>query len=247
MCSQGDLSQSSGEKTAPPMGAPKLKHVTMKCGWICLECRAVEFGFDRLGYHLCKGRSVHKKVLCAAYMCQNCPQISDDLAQFNQSGCPCSFDSKGPEPAVARAAVATESGESKPLAIRPRSGRIGGTYMEVQCYGAAKDKASPEPCDKPIPTKTEKPSTHVTLEAKKPSLPIASRAKPSPLPLNDEEIAPVSKQTRAALESVIRDAEQELQKVLVLQALANERRQLEDLLFQKSQRGRSTAIADAGT
>ena len=116
------------------MGAPKPKHVTMKCGWICLDCRAVEFGFDRLGYHLCNGRSVHKKVLSAAYMCQNCPQISDDLAQFNESGCPCSFESKGPEAAAARPAVASsrESSERKHLDIRHRSGRIGGTFMEVQ-------------------------------------------------------------------------------------------------------------------
>ena len=231
------------------MGAPKPKHVTMKCGWICLDCRAVEFGFDRLGYHLCNGRSVHKKVLSAAYMCQNCPQISDDLAQFNESGCPCSFESKGPEAAAARPAVARsrECSERKHLDIRHRSGRIGGTFTEVKCYSSAADKASRRPSHESIPTEAEKPSTTATLR-KQPSLPITSRASAKPSPCLNEEIAPVSKQTsRAALESVIQEAEKELQKLLVLQALANERKQLEDLLFQKSQRNLSSAKADAGT
>ena len=124
---------------------------------------------------------------------------------------------------------------------------VGGTFMEVKCYSSAADKASRRPSHESIPTEAEKPSTTATLR-KQPSLPITSRASAKPSPCLNEEIAPVSQQTsRAALESVIQEAEKELQKLLVLQALANERKQLEDLLFQKSQRNLSSAKADAGT
>ena len=82
--------ESSSEKISPPAAAKK--HVTMKCGWICLDCRQVEFKQESLQQHLCKGKEVHKRVLCAGYMCQNCPAISDDIAAFIREDCPCTFD-----------------------------------------------------------------------------------------------------------------------------------------------------------
>ena len=185
---------------------------------------------------------MHTKVLSANYMCQNCPQICDDLEVFKQQRCPCSFE-KGPAealPAAARPAVTSPAG-AKPLAIRGRVGKIGGTFMEVRCLPSAAKATCvpPEPKapDQLIPTES-RPEKH-PLPRNKPSLPIESRTMQTP-----KSRARASAAVRAAIE----EAEQELQKLLVLQALANERKHLEELLLQKSQQHlKSTANADVGT
>ena len=168
---KGLFSPESAEKTSPPRPA-KRTHVTMKCGWICLDCRVVEYRIKDLQSHLCKGHSIHKKVLSAGYMCQNCPAISDDIATFMNEECPCSFQEGLSPPRAYAASPAARSaardvpecagGRHTPLSIRKRPGRIGGEFLEMPHVPpeppmeAAPTLAEPAPTKaKPAPTKAE--------------------------------------------------------------------------------------------
>ena len=138
----------SGEKTAKPSSVPTAKHVTMKCGWICVECRAVAFKLRGLQTTpCCRGGLLHKKVLCAAYMCQNCSRLANDLSSIKDEACPCSF--KGdPDPA---AAATTETRSDGGLKIRScaRAGTLGGPYMEVPVIAACKEPVKAAPAEPP--------------------------------------------------------------------------------------------------
>ena len=260
----------SSEKTCAPLAAAKkkIKHVTMKCGWICLDCRRVEFKQHDLKLHLCSnGATVHKKVLCAGYMCQNCPAISDDIGAFLREECPCSFDEAagpaGPASAARPAGGSPASSESRGLTIRHSPGRIGGTYLEIPCSpppAAATPAPEPRPDPMPEPRKSDKqtwkddssslrknaaptePSAKTEhCELERDAVPVRPRPKPSCHPTMKAKIASAKlhkdagHNPKAEVVLAVRQAEYQLQKLLVLKALEEERTVLEGLLLKKAQ------------
>ena len=269
VCVQGLFSDGSAEKTAPPT-RKKPKHVTMKCGWICLDCRQVEFKRNDLGSHLCKGLKVHKRVLCAGYMCQNCPAISDDITAFIREDCPCDF-SEGPGPAshASPASAARPAGASpdspgpKPLTIRTSPGKIGGTYLEVHYKTHTIPAATSEPEAAKPPKQTWRddslpqkacaeaiPKPAITKpgedEHDKSPMDVKPRPKPSCDPLKAKSPAKLledhAPHRKDEVMAAVHNAQRELQQLLLLQALQKERKSLEELLLKKQQNKSSATV-----
>ena len=206
---------------------------------------------------------MHKKVLCAGYMCQNCPAISDDIGTFLREECPCSFDEAadpaGPASAARPAAASPASADSKALTIRRTPGRIGGTYLEIPCKAPTLPAApAPEPIPDPTPAprKSDKetwrddlrPPTEASptgpktepSEPEKEAVHLRPRPKPSRRPTIKAKIdsAAVCKDDapnkEAEVTRAVKHAENELQKLLLLKALESERKVLEGLLLKKA-------------
>ena len=167
------FSPDSAAKTCAPEPAKRIKHVTMKCGWICLDCKKVGCRLKELQSQLCKGFRLHRRVLQAGYMCQACPAISDDISTFIHEECPCSFDeSKIASPAYATPPAARPAEGASPesaravLSIRKRAGRIGGEYIEVPHVPPESVERAPKATE---PTKSSMPEGLLEPEHPKPS------------------------------------------------------------------------------
>ena len=150
---KGLFSPDSAGKTSDPKKA-KLKHITMKCGWICLDCRKVERHRSDLQEHECNGSMVHKRVLNAGFMCQRCPCISDNHAVFREEECLGSTEVPSPSYGVAPTSARPgadhmpRDAARSPLSIRKRAGKIGGEYMELPVVppsSKGSSKGAPKP------------------------------------------------------------------------------------------------------
>ena len=96
-----------------------------------MDCQTAVFKLLDLTQTPCQGKDMHSKVLNAAYMCQNCPAICDDLTAFETEACPCRFDVESPPVAAPPSPSPSESAKGAGLSIKRRAGKIGGTFMEV--------------------------------------------------------------------------------------------------------------------
>ena len=71
----------------------------MKCGFICVNCKATDIHENRLLEKVCPAHSLGRhKVIKRAFMCQNCDCLSDCLDTFRKETCP--GDLKTPPPKV---------------------------------------------------------------------------------------------------------------------------------------------------
>ena len=257
-CMLGLFSPESGAKPEKP-ATTKPRHVTMKCGWICLDCRTTEFKFPNLMEKTCRGKFKHRKVLNAAYMCQNCPAICDDLAMFKTEVCACRLDVEGPPVAASPSPGSSEKGAG--LSMKRREGRIGGTFMEVPVHEragrcpvgeAAEAKARAPTPAAPRPSCRSDVKDLTFFPVAKPDSASPDRT-PCPKPdkletaLKPKQAEPTTEVTSAPatvpggrdnVRSKIVEAEQELQKLLLLKALQAERQKLEKLLMQKAEEAR---------
>lgn len=71
----------------------------MKCGFMCVNCKATDINENRLLGKVCPAHSLGQhKVIKRAFMCQNCDCLSDCLDSFRKETCP--GDLKTPPPKV---------------------------------------------------------------------------------------------------------------------------------------------------
>ena len=181
---------------------------------------------------LCKGATTHKKVLNAGYMCQNCNAVSDDISTFIKETCPCNMEHSpapaSPSPAMSTPGHAEALGSPKPLSIKKRMGRIGGHFMEVHVRMANE-----------APSSKKAPEAPPALR-----LPIPSRSTADKVCKKTWEDAPTHcKDGNSALKAQLHEAQAELQRLLVLQALQAERKVLEELIMKKSMAAASANVS----
>ena len=223
-----------------------------------MDCRTVEFKLMDLAAKDCNGKDMHSKVLNAAYMCQHCPAISDDLQAFKKEVCPCRFDVESPP--VAGSPVSVGAGTA--VSIRRREGRIGGTFMEIRRLRPAAFEVpseAPAPTREPTPTvprpskrvpsendltffpEPAKPTRREIIGDREPAklwLPVTpkQRPKPDPTPAPATDASHAAPGNAGAVRAKLLEAERELKKLYLLKALQDERKQLERLLLQKAER-----------
>ena len=200
------------------------------------------------------GRTQHERVLSAGFMCQNCPAISDDISTFIHEECACSF--KEVRSPAARPAASTSPEHSTPrhapLSIKKRSGRIGGEFMVLPCItpSAIPTPAEPTPITdgsmkrpaketwrEDVPAKTIFPGTP-KLAKPAPVEAVKRKVFPKVNAAWEEELTPRKPHgppSRSEVLSAIHVAQQELQQLLLLQALDVERKKLENLLVKKAE------------
>ena len=152
-----------------------VRHTTMKCGYICLDCRNVEFRLKDLESRSCCGKLLHRKVLRAGYMCQNCPAVSDDIAAFQREVCPQTFE-RPQVPSPASPDSPTEPGR---LSIKGRKGRIGGYFMDVPVVLPCVDVVE---AARPTESLSKEAPDTVPKEAAKEDAPAPVLTTPSPKP-----------------------------------------------------------------
>ena len=232
----GLFSPSTAEKIGKPSNEKtKPKHTTMKCGWICLDCRAVEFKMDDLRLHLCRGAHVHQNVYCASYMCQTCPAIADDFSSFKNEVCPCTLaeGAAPPDEAKRPSALPASNGSGALRIAKAARGKIGGPPLQVPCR--LEDKAPPSQATaatgKPKPDESKPTSP----QQPKPLLPSACFSKESKV-----VPSPPSEASRC-LRDELEKAQQNLQRLLILKALEAEREKLEKLMAEKQKSLRAAA------
>ena len=98
---EGLRSPESAQKLAKPL--PYCKHVLMKCGFICTDCRASSRSEQAFASFRCRRNAVHRKVVAMAYMCANCDALSNDIESFKKERCTqrtMRFPDQGPPPYV---------------------------------------------------------------------------------------------------------------------------------------------------
>ena len=167
----------------------------------------MEFDEKVLRKSLCARFGSHKEIVQAAYMCQNCYALGNDLKAMQMCGCP-----------MTRCQASSETAAT-PLAAT----------------GASSAARKVPPCMPPALPAPTSPSTSKStekFEEKKGSGKPADELKAPPL-VEPKQVA--GPRRDPAVDAEILAAKAELDKLLVLQALQAERARLEDLILQKRQ------------
>ena len=217
---QGLEDPKTGEKAAKPSAPDWPVHEITKCGYMCIECRAAHASPNAFLKFRCKhNQEDHGRLICATYMCKQCPLMGNNYEFFKNEVCPRTgpWAKLNPEKLPAKAYLLPQpkclqpSFEAAEKPILPVPKRAIETPPEVAT-------PAPTPLQNEIPKKVRR-----GLSLCDPP----SRTPPRKPPQEDEALA------QALLLSELEAAQKELENLVMLQSLQEERERLAKLLQQQ--------------
>ena len=185
----------------------RLLHKITKCGYMCIDCRVAQQNPDTFVKFPCiHGKEDHGLLIQADYMCQLCPLMSNDYRAFEAEECP-------------------RSGAwSRPVKIN----------LPKACKSCLPTDALKKPCTfKALPELApEYPEAPAT---RSPCLPIPKREAPRA----DLQLTPperLSDEEKNHLMAQLLEAQEQLEQLVLIQSLQDERKRLETLQKQQMQK-----------
>ena len=204
---RGLSSPLSGVKSPKPRRV--YRHVLMKGGFICLQCRMTCKTKEDFTRSECLEGRCHR-VTQADYQCSHCYQVSNDIENFKLAACPRTRRPE-PEPLPAEAPVRT--------ALPPQPHKSEGHSQPV-------NRLQKRTLNLETPTN---PKTLVPNSNESAVAPAQAEAIPA-----DKVLSPTHADN-LALQLALEEAKAELEKLVILRSLESERDRLRQLMLKKAE------------